>query len=310
MKNPSEIAHYSPKKDGGCVVAFGYDVDMPGDPAYLYDRSLGWRSRPNPESVTDYCHGHLNEDVSGYIQLLTRRAEDFDVRLQFFLQGNTLEDPADLWVDLVRRGHAVDSHMYYHVALTTEPLDSIGEQLKRTRKLLEEKLGTVNLGLRGPGGYVDGLRGREDVQRVILDAGIRWVSSEFACAPFCRQIPVLSREWVDIIVGHQPFHYETGLLEMPFSGHQDRTFFDVDMGGSPEPIEEWISYLKQCIDLAYSHNLFLCLTVHPSTSFKHDPEAKYIREILAYCRERPDILLCTYRDIYRWVSDACAASSG
>jgi len=109
---------------------------------------------------------------------------------------------------------------------------------------------------------------------------------------------------VNSIASHQPFYYETSLLEMPFSGHQDRSFFDLDMGGSPRPIEDWIAYLKQCIDLAYSRNLFLCLTVHPSTSFKHDPEARYVKEILAYCRQKPDIVLCTYRDMYRWLANA------
>ena len=304
MNNPSEIVSYNPKKNGGCAVAIGYDMDMPGDLAYLYDRNIGWLSKPNPKSVTDYCHGHLNEDVVNYIRLLTKTAEDFDARLQFFLQGNTLEDPVDLWIDIVKREHAVDSHMYYHNSLLSEPLDSIKEQLKKTKRLLEEKLGTVNLGLRGPGGYPRGLEGREDVQRTILATGIKWVSSEFTCGPFCGQISVLSREWVNIIASHQPFYYETGLLEMPFSGHQDRSFFDVDMGGSPRPIEEWIAYLKQCIDLAYSRNLFLCLTVHPSTSFKHDPEAKYLQEILVYCRQKLDIVLCTYRDIYRWLASA------
>jgi len=304
MKNPSEIVNYNPKRDGGCAVALGYDVDMPGDLAYLYDRSLGWLAKPNAKSVTDYCHGHLNEDVINYIQLLTKTAEDFNARLQFFLQGNTLEDPVEPWVDIVKRGHAVDSHMYYHNSLLSEPLNSIEEQFKKTKKLLEEKLGTVNLGLRGPGGYAEGLRGREDVQQAVLAAGIKWVSSEFAGSPLCRNIPVLRREWLDIIASHQPFYYETGLLEMPFSGHQDRSFFDVDMGGSPIPIEEWIGYLKQSIDLAYSRNLFLCLTVHPSTSFKHDPKARYVKEILAYCRQKPDIVICTYRDMYRWLASA------
>ena len=302
MNNPAEISDYHPQKNGGCAVALGYDVDMPGDLTYLYDRNIGWRAKADPKSVTDYVHGHLNEDVADYINLLTKTAEDFDARMQFFLQGNTLEDPIELWADIVKRGHAVDSHMYYHSSLLSESLDAIEGQLKKTKKLLEEKLGTVNLGLRGPGGYVEGLRGREDVQRTILDAGIKWVSTEFAGGSLCREIPIKSQEWLDIVANHQPFFYETGLLELPFSGHQDRSFFDVDMGGSPRPIEEWIAYLKQCIDLAYSRNLFLCLTVHPSTSFKHDPEARYVKEILDYCREKPDIIICTYRDMYRWLA--------
>ncbi|MFQ6043632.1 MAG: hypothetical protein ACE5PV_22490 [Candidatus Poribacteria bacterium] len=71
----------------------------------------------------------------------------------------------------------------------------------------------------------------------------------------------------------------------------------------PNATNTSVSTLKQCVDLAYDCNLFLCLTVHPSTSFKHDPEARYVKEILAYCRRKPDIMLCTYRDIYRWLAN-------
>ena len=44
--------------------------------------------------------------------------------------------------------------------------------------------------------------------------------------------------WVNLIPDNQPFFYPPGLLEMPFSGHQDRSFFDVDMKGKPRPIGE------------------------------------------------------------------------
>ncbi len=68
-------------------------------------------------------------------------------------------------------------------------------------------------------------------------------------------------------------------------------------------VDEWIAYLKLCVDIAYENNLFLALCAHPSTSFKHDREAKYVKEIFAYCRQKPDILLCTYQDMYRWIAN-------
>ena len=56
------------------------------------------------------------------------------------------------------------------------------------------------------------------------------------------------------------------------------------------------------MDLAYENNLWLSLTTHPSTSFKHDPQARYLREIFEHCRQKPDIVICNYQDLYRWIA--------
>jgi hypothetical protein len=301
-----EISRYNPKQNGGCAVSFGYGVDMPGTEicnglAYLYDRSLGWGF---PYGV----NGHLNQDIREYINLLGTRAEDAGVKLQFFIHGDTFEKPEDVafWKAFAKRGHAIDSEMMsYYGFLTPTPVDEVTQQIKKTKDLIETELGQKNLGLRSRGGSRHGLCGRESIQRAIHEAGIEWVSTQF-------QFPYEPRDdnaWVKRIPMQQPFYYETGLLEIPSCGHQDRSFFDVDMGGSPRPVDEWIAYLKQCVDIAREKNLLLALTVHPSTSFKHDREARYLKEILAYCQRWPDIIVCTYRDMYRWISNDKAAYS-
>ncbi len=162
--------------------------------------------------------------------------------------------------------------------------------------LLETELGQRDVGIRAPGGYGYGLRDAPELQQAILDVGIRWVSTQFSWGTQGED-----QVWIDTIPEEQPYYYPTGLLEMPYAGHQDRSFFDVDMGDSPRPVDEWIAYLKGCVDIAYEKNLFLCLTTHPSTSFKHDPKARYLDELFAYCRERSDIRLCTYREMFAWI---------
>ncbi len=291
---PAQADRYNPKKDGGCAVAIGYDVDMPpGGTEYLYDRNLGWQYTED-----EIAHGHLIDDIRDYINRLGDTAERYDTHITFFIQGNTFEKQIDIdfWKTFAKRGHALDSHSYNHDGLINITVEEVREQLTKSKKLLETHLGQKNIGLRGPGGYKNGLRGRPELQQAILDVGIRWVSTQFR-----RATQGKDQTWIDLIPKVQPFYYPTDLLEMPFAGHQDRSYFDVDMGGSPRPVDEWIAYLKGCVDIAYEKNLFLCLTTHPSTSFKHDPKARYLDELFAYCRKRPDIRLCTYREMFAWI---------
>ena len=294
--NASKIKNYNPKKDGGCAVSFGYDCDMPyGGNAYLYDKILPWQRKDGKDA-----HGHLNQDVRDYIERLVTIAENYDAKQQFFIQGNTFEKEVDVafWKKIAKRGHAIDSHMYNHDNMLDSGPDEVKSQLTKTKHLIETKLGTENIGLRGPGGYGNALNGREDIQRAVLDSGIKWVSTQFI-----HDFKKNDSERAAGIVNERWYYYETGLLEIPFCGHQDRTYFDSDCNGDPTKTpDDWIRYLKKCVDVAYEHNLFLALTVHPSTSFKHDPQAKYVKEIFAYCREKPDILLCTYQDMYRWIA--------
>jgi peptidoglycan/xylan/chitin deacetylase (PgdA/CDA1 family) len=292
-KDITEIDPWNPERDGGCVVALGYDVDMPyGGNDYLYDKNFPWKGRDGRDA-----HGHLNEDIRKYIERLATIAETFDSKLQFFIQGNTFEVPedVDLWRNIAGRGHAIDSHMYNHDNMLILKPEEVRSQLVRTKKLIEAELGTENTGLRGPGGYRNGLSEHDNIQQAVLDAGIKWVSTQFTFVQTVNDV-----DWVKTIPDQQPYFYNTDLLEIPFCGHQDRSFFDPDMpGGDPEKTaDDWIVYLKQCVDIAYEQNLFLALTVHPSTSFKHDPEARYIKELLEYCRQKPDIRICTYQDIY------------
>jgi peptidoglycan/xylan/chitin deacetylase (PgdA/CDA1 family) len=297
--DPSTIQSYHPGRDGGCAVTIGYDVDMPAAANgldYLYDREIPWLSGETTDATS-----HLNDDVWAYVDRLCATAEEYGAKLQFFLQGNAFERPFEGWVNIAERGHALDSHMYQHINLLDEPVETVERQARDTKRLLEEKLNTVNLGVRGPGGYHSGLDGREDVQQALLRAGIKWVSSKYL---YSGEVSAEAEPaTISGIADCQPYWYETGLLEIPFCCYQDRHFFDSDMGGDPSrSVAEWIDYLKRAVDYAYDRNFFLNLTVHPSTSFKHDPKGHYLREVLAYCRTKPDVVVATYRDVYRWLT--------
>jgi len=297
--NPCTVESYRPRRDGGGAVSFGYDVDMPAAADgldYLYDREIPWLSGETTDATS-----HLNDDVWDYVDRLCATAEEYGAKLQFFLQGNAFERPFEGWVRVVERGHAVDSHMYNHISLIHKPVETIEQQAAKTRELLSGKLNTAAVGVRGPGGYGTGLDGREDVQRALLAAGVRWVSTKYI---YSGEVSAETEPPTIVGIGDcQPYWYGTGLLEMPFCCYQDRHYFDSDMDGDPgRSVAEWIAYLKRAVDYAYDCGLFLNLTVHPSTSYKHDPEGLYLREVLAHCRTKPDVVVATYRDVYRWLT--------
>ena len=182
----SQIEHYNPKRDGGCAVAFGYDMDMPcAGLEYLYDRNLGW-----PRDGECIANGHLNEDIRTYVRLLAGISEDYGLGLQFFVQGNTFEETEDaaLWTEIAGRGHAIDSHMYNHDSLLRTPVEEVRSQLIKTKNLIERHCGTENIGLRGRNrsdGGCEGQRRRMDRQRgwmglsrmCLTGRGERWWTS-------------------------------------------------------------------------------------------------------------------------------------
>ena len=308
----SKIINYNPKKDGGCSVTFSYDVDMPcGGNTYLYEREIPWLRGEDGHDA----HGHLNDDIRNYIKNLVTTSENYNAKLQFFIHGNTFEEPVDVafWKEIAQRGHAIDNHTYTHLApLGKKTTQEINQEITETKHLIEERLNTENIGIRTPWGYPDGLlkfpawgsgvSSPQEVQKTILNADFKWVSSQTSSSEGGQR--VTDERSIEMIAERQPFYYDSGLLEIPFCLFQDREYFDSDCGGNPlRPLEDWIGYLKKAVDFAYENNLYLSVTVHPSTSFKHDPEGRYLKEVYDYCQKRSDIVLCTTRDIYRWVAN-------
>jgi len=280
------------KVPGGarCAISLGYDLDMSGYVGYS-----------GMSGYLGYTHGHLSQEVMEYVKLLVKVAGKNAARLHFFLEGNTFEEPTEYWKEIVQAGHAVDQHTYSHISLIQEPLEKIDREIAVTKSLMESRLGILNIGLRGPGGYKQGLRGREDVQQVILKNGIKFVSTQYPYTePWDKaRGPEVDKRSIEMIADLQPYHYPSGLLEIPLCGFSDRHFLD-SMG---RPLNDWIEYLKKCVDFVYERGLTFNACVHPITHLKYDPEGRVLEEILLHCREKhEEVFVCTQRDIYRWVT--------
>lgn len=238
-----------------CAVSVGWDCEM-----------IGAYADTNPTGQTN---GHLDDRVIQYMLDLATVAEQGGLRLQYFILGQTFEQPVDFLKDLAARGHALDQHTYSHLSLRSDDKAEIKRQIEATSALFEEKLGFRPVGLRAPGAYAEALHGVEDVQQSILGAGLRWASTHYATKAPSGKYDVCADKNAYMQMKHmQPRRYGSGLLEIPISGYSDRHWFDHqgrDLAG-------WIKHLQDCLDFAYDMGgLLYAPAVHPDTHSRHDP---------------------------------------
>ena len=107
-----------------------------------------------------------------------------------------------------------------------EPLDFLRENISMTSEAMRNRLGVDPAGFRTPGGFPQGLSGRADLQRMLVEQGFGWVSGKYARHPIG---PVGDEPSNTVLDGirkaqseSQPFRYpETNLLEIPMSPVSD-----------------------------------------------------------------------------------------
>ena len=264
------------------VIAVGWDCEM-----------IGAYEDTNPTGVT---HGHLDDRVIQYMLDLAGIAEQADFRLQYFLLGQTFEQPADFLRDLVSRGHHLDQHTYDHLPLIDDDQDEVGRQVQRTGELFAEHLGFKPKGLRAPGGYANALYDHPQTQVLLHGLGIEFVSSHYATkSPSGKYDVYADKNAHQIMKHHQPRQYGNGLLEIPMSGYSDRHFFD----GLQRPLDQWIRHLQECVDFAYDMGgLVYAPALHPDTCSRHDPGLQTLPALIEYANKKMDpVKFVTYREV-------------
>lgn len=246
-------------------------------------------------------HGHLDDRVIQYMLDLARIAEQASLPLQFFILGETLERPAEYLRDLARRGHALDQHTYSHLSLLSEERVQTECGIARTCDLFQDVLGFRPVGLRGPGGYRNGLQDAAEVQQIVLQAGLQFVSSHYATKAPSGKYDLFADKNAYMMLKHlQPRRYDSGLLEVPIMGYSDRHWFDNqgrDLGG-------WIRHLQDCIDFAYDMGgLVYAPGLHPDTHSRHDPGLQTLPSLIEHAgRKHEPVRFVTYREVAEAVS--------
>src|SRR3989441_8837310 len=137
----------------------------------------------------DYEKGNLNQETKKYAVEACRRVKAQGGVLHCFAVGRVLEQENIDWLkEIVQAGHPVGNHTYDHVnVLATRPEDIqfrfrrapwliqgktprqvIEENIRLTSTALKTRIGIEPAGFRTPGGFLQGLAGRTDVQHMPL----------------------------------------------------------------------------------------------------------------------------------------------
>jgi len=248
----------------------------------------------------NYHKGDLNDDAKRYAVEVARRVKAHGGRIHTFLVGQALEQENVDWLtEIIREGHFVGNHTYDHAYLLARKPEEIQFRFERAPWLIQGKsvpqvireniemctlamktrLGIAPAGFRSPGGFADGLRGRSDLQQMLLNMGFTWVSCMYPALPKCEVGKAPTKEMIDAILAAQtsaqPFAYPTDLIEVPMSPVSDVTAFREGRWA----LDAFIDMTRLAVDRAIERRGAFDFLSHPSVLGVMDPQCRTIEMI-------------------------------
>lgn len=256
------------------------------------------RNFPNWQDVHwDFEKGNLDEASKRYALSAAARVKERGGRIHFFCVARVLEQADIGWLQtLAAQGHPIGNHTYDHINLLAQkPADlqfrfqrspwliegkslesAIRENIRLAKWALQQRAGIVNRGFRTPGGFANGLKDREDLQRLLLDEGFTWVSSLYPPHSNTDKGQQPSAAVYDDIVRTQslaqPFVYPTGLIEIPMSPISDIGAFR----NGQWKLDWFLEAIRRALSWTIEHGAVFDFLAHPSCLGVVDPELKAI----------------------------------
>jgi peptidoglycan/xylan/chitin deacetylase (PgdA/CDA1 family) len=257
----------------------------------------------------DYEKGNLDSGTKSYALQAARLVKEKGGLIHFFAVGRVFEQESVEWLEeIVKSGHPVGNHTYDHVNVKArepkdlqfrfqrapwlihgkKPLEVIAENIQLTTLALKARLGIDPEGFRTPGGFTNGLEDRVDVQRLLLDQGFSWVSSQYPAHPTGAPGEEPSAETLQGILKAQelaqPFEYATGLVEVPMSPVSDVTAFR----SGRWKLESFLKAVESALDWAIERRAVFDFLGHPSCLLITDPELRTFNLICDRVRKAGD----------------------
>jgi peptidoglycan/xylan/chitin deacetylase (PgdA/CDA1 family) len=265
------------------------------------------RNFPTWESTHwDYEKGNLDPPTKSYAREAARRVRQRGGVIHFFAVGQLFEQ-ADLgWLkEIVEEGHPVGNHTYDHVnvlagrredlqyrfqrapwLLEDRPvLELIRENILRTTRAMEYRLGVQPSGFRTPGGFSEGLKAHPAVRAMLMDLGYSWVSSLYPAHPNTQPLQQPDAPLLDQIAESQkdaqPFVYPDGLIEIPMSPISDIGAFRNGRWN----LDSFLRSIEKSVRWSIENGTVFDFLAHPSCLGVVDPEFQAIDLICRLVKE-------------------------
>jgi hypothetical protein len=248
----------------------------------------------------DYEKGNLNDETKRWAVEACRRVRHAGGLAHCFAVGRVFEQADVGWLrGIVEAGHAVGNHTYDHVNVKAEWPEAIQFRFRRCPWLIEGKtveqvvrdniqlttaalrtrVGIPPAGFRTPGGFTNGLRDRDALQRMLQNLGFSWVSSLYPdhnVGPARREpTPKVVQSIVEAQGRAQPFLYPSGLIEIPMSPISDIGAFRTGRWR----LEWFLSVVRQALAWCIDNRAVFDFLCHPSCMYVVDPEFRTIELI-------------------------------
>lgn len=262
----------------------------------------------------DYEKGNLDDATKRWAVEACRRVRQAGGRAHCFMVGRVFEQADVGWLrGIVEAGHAVGNHTYDHVNVKANSRDAIQfrfqrcpwlvegktveqvirENIQLTTAALQSRIGIRPAGFRTPGGFANGLRDRDDVQRLLHNLGFSWVSSLYPehAVGRARQAPTLDivRNIVEAQRRAQPFVYANGLVEIPMSPISDIGAFRTGRWR----LEWFLNVVQQSVAWCIDNRAVFDFLCHPSCLYVVDPEFRTIAlicDMVRHAGERAELV--------------------
>jgi peptidoglycan/xylan/chitin deacetylase (PgdA/CDA1 family) len=257
----------------------------------------------------NFRKGDLDADTKRYAVEACRRVKAHGGHIHCFLVGQVFEqDNLDWLRQLVKDGHPVGNHTYDHVNILARAPDELQHRFRRwpwlvagrtvervildeirmVNEAIEAELKTEVAGFRSPGGFANGLRDRPNVQKLLLQEGFNWVSTQYVGVPELKENTPPSSTVFDAVVRTQekcqPYQYPNGLVEVPMSTISDIHAFRT----ARWKLADFLKAIEVALDWVIEKRAVFDFLAHPSCLVVTDPQFKAVELICDKVRAAGD----------------------
>lgn len=248
----------------------------------------------------DYHKGNLDADTKKYASEACRRVKARGGHIHCFAVGQVFEqDNLDWFRQIAADGHPIGNHTYDHVNIHARNPDELQfrykrwpwlacgrtaqriilDQIRMTNQAIKAELKVEPSGFRSPGGFLQGIKERPDLQKMFLDEGFKWISSQYVGVPETKENTRLTKAVLDAIVRSQekcqPYQYPNGLVEVPMSTVSDIHAFRHGRW----KLADFLLAIEEALDWVIRKRAVFDFLAHPSCLLVTDPDFQAIKLI-------------------------------